>query len=65
MADGDNMANKGAQGVPQDAYGKSPYAGVQSNDALISAVAAHTAEVEHSGGKAPSEQSGTPGAEKY
>jgi hypothetical protein len=66
MADnGDNMANKGAEGVRQDAYGTSPYAGVQSNSALLSAVASHTAEVEHSGGNAPSEQSGSPSAEKY
>jgi hypothetical protein len=54
MADnGDNEANKGAEGVPQAAYGQSPYAGVSSNDALLSAVAAHSTEVEHAGSSAP------------
>jgi hypothetical protein len=52
---GPSEANKGAAADSAAVYNTDPYAGVHDNQALLSAVAAHSAEVEHQGaiGQAP------------
>jgi hypothetical protein len=65
---GPSEANKGSAADSAAVYNNDPYDSVHTNQGLLDAVAAHSAEVEHSAGHAPlgehSPTADTPGKDR-